>query len=126
MPSAPTTTSTIQPRPRFAAALDNADPVGDGSWIADCPICRDLLLIEPRADRWRLTCDSGQCTHDELVLWLKIADCRVHPSRDNRAWVALMLAPTPEIWQALLDGEHVAEEALDQRWLARFKKAGVV
>lgn len=111
--------------PHIVRALDHADPAGDGSWIADCPICRNLLEITPRGERWRLSCDGG-CTHDELVLWLRIHDCRINRSDDNRAWVALMLAPTPDIWQALLDGEPVAEEALDPTWLARFRKAGVL
>lgn len=113
------------PTPRFLAALDNADDAGYGSYVADCPICRDILLIEDIQGRWRLECDGGH-HHDELVLWLRIRDCRVNPSHDNRAWVALMLAPTPEIWDALLNNEPVAEEALDQEWLARFRKAGVL
>lgn len=124
-PPPPTAQQDATPRPRFIRALDNCDQDEDGTWVADCPICHDILLIEPRGDRWRLTCDGG-CTHDELVLWLRITDCRVHPSRDNRAWIALMLAPTPEIWQAFLNREPVAVEALDQKWLARFKKAGVM
>ena len=106
-------------------ALDNVEDAGDGSYIADCPICRDLLLIENIAGRWRLNCDNGH-HHDELTLWLRIADCRANPADDNRAWVALMLAPTPQIWQALLNGEPVADEALDPKWLARFRKAGVL
>lgn len=118
-------TAEASTAPHITRALDNADPAGDGSWIADCPICRQILLIEPRGERWRITCDGG-CTHDELVLWLRISDCRINPTVDNRSWVALMLSPTPHVWQALLDGEPVAEEALDQRWLTRFRKAGVL
>lgn len=37
-----------------------------------------------------------------------------------------MLSPTPEIWTALRNNEPVAVEALDQKWLARFRKAGVM
>ncbi len=44
----------------------------------------------------------------------------------DHAWITLMLAPTPEIWQALLLGEPVNEDALDQTWLRRLRAAGVI
>jgi hypothetical protein len=43
-------------------------------------------------------------------------------SRDeaDRCWRAMMLSPTPEICGALLRGESVPIDRLDQEWAARF------
>ena len=38
----------------------------------------------------------------------------------RRGWRAMMLAPTLEIYRALLAGESVPAESLDQTWVARF------
>jgi hypothetical protein len=38
----------------------------------------------------------------------------------ERAWQALMLAPTIETWDALLAGEAVPLSCLDQEWVERF------
>jgi hypothetical protein len=43
-----------------------------------------------------------------------------HPNA-QRAWIALMLAPTPHTWQALLEGRPVDAGALDQEWLGRLR-----
>lgn len=113
-------------RPRFLQALDNVDATDNG-YLADCPICRDILLIDPgnHQNLWTLACDGG-CTHDELVRWLQITELRIDPDWETRMWVALMLAPTPEIWHALRAGAPVNEESLHQDWLQRFRKFGVV
>jgi hypothetical protein len=37
-----------------------------------------------------------------------------------RFWRALVLAPTVEVFEALLDGESVPVDQLDQAWLERF------
>ena len=115
--------------PTFLRALDNTCDAGDGTFVADCPICRDLLLVRPDADgyRWRIVCDGG-CEHEEIVRWLRITDLRTEAAAawGARAWVALMLATTPDIWAGLLLGEPVNEAALDQAYLARFRKAGII
>ena len=112
-------------RPQFLQALDNVEDAGDGSHIADCPICRDLLLIEPAQDTWRLQCDGG-CTHQELSSWLGITDLRVDPHWGPRAWVCLMLATTPHTWAALLNEEPVNQAALDPVYLTRFRAGGII
>lgn len=38
----------------------------------------------------------------------------------QRAWRALMLSPTPAVWNALLRGERVPSDQLDPLWLERF------
>jgi hypothetical protein len=38
----------------------------------------------------------------------------------NRGWRAMMLAPTLEIYRALLRGESVPVSALDPLWVRRF------
>lgn len=38
----------------------------------------------------------------------------------NRIWKAIMLSPTVEICDALLRGQHVPAEKLNQEWLQRF------
>jgi hypothetical protein len=43
----------------------------------------------------------------------------------RRAWVCLMLARTPEHWQALLTGVPCHPRFLDQEWLAHFRKLGL-
>jgi len=110
--------------PRFLQALDHVHAADDG-YVADCPICRDLLLIEPDGGTWTLSCDSG-CSHDEIVAWCAITDLRVDPTWGPRAWVCLMLATTPHTWAALLNGEPVNNAALDPTYLARFRAAGIL
>lgn len=44
----------------------------------------------------------------------------------DRAWATMMLATTVETWQALMRGDPVDETTLDQFWLRRFRKQGVV
>lgn len=44
----------------------------------------------------------------------------------QRAWIALMLAPTPPIWQALLESRAVDAAALDQHWLKRLQALGLL
>ena len=114
-----------QQRPLFLQALDNVEDPGDGTYIADCPICRDLLLLDPDGHDWQLTCDGG-CTHEELVNWLQLDDLRVDPAWGDRAWICLMLATTPDTWAALLLGEPVNQAALDPAWLARFRTGGII
>lgn len=38
----------------------------------------------------------------------------------NRLWRAVMLAPTAELCDALLRGQHVPLERLDPAWVAKF------
>jgi hypothetical protein len=38
----------------------------------------------------------------------------------RRTWKALMLATTPDVWIALLDGQSVPISRLDPEWAARF------
>jgi hypothetical protein len=38
----------------------------------------------------------------------------------NRMWRAITLAPTLDICQALLQGEHVPLDRLDHEWVRRF------
>jgi hypothetical protein len=112
-------------RPRFLQALDNVESAGDGTYVADCPICRDILLIEPEEQGWLLECDGGH-THEQLVEWLGITDLRFDPAWGVRAWICMMLATTPHTWAALLAGEPVNDAALDQAYLARFRTAGIL
>jgi hypothetical protein len=42
----------------------------------------------------------------------------------HRAWRALMLSPTVDVWIALLAGERVPADRLDQAWLERFGRRG--
>lgn len=44
----------------------------------------------------------------------------------QRAWVALMLAPTPDIWEGLLMGEPVRQDQLDPKWLAILRERKIV
>lgn len=112
-------------RPLFLQALDHVEDPGDGTFVADCPICRDLLIVEPDTDDWRLECDSGH-THQELVEWLRLTDLRVDPAWGAHAWICMMLATTPDIWEALLQGEPVNAAALDPMWLARLRAGGIL
>jgi hypothetical protein len=109
-------------------SLDLSDPDG---FIADCPICTcEGMTVRPNwVERiWVFTCADG-CAHEEVTRWLK-ADVRLWPELEEdwstQAWIALMLAPTVEICETLMRGEHVAEHRLDQKWLARFREAGVI
>ncbi len=43
-----------------------------------------------------------------------------------RAWIALMLSPTPDIWEGLLMGEPVRTDQLDQEWLAILRQRKIV
>lgn len=38
----------------------------------------------------------------------------------NRVWRAMMLAPTLEVFEALVRGESVPLDRLDQEWVRRF------
>lgn len=128
------TRSTSTPRwafapPRLLRALDHVTETQDG-YIADCPICtnpargtKELLAITPGPDgHWRLHCD-GDCTHRELAAWLQ-CDTLIDPYLARKAWVALMLSPTPETWAALTAGTPVPDQALDPLWVNRLRKAG--
>jgi hypothetical protein len=42
---------------------------------------------------------------------------------DARGWRCMMLAPTIEICQALIRGERVPRELLNQDWLGRFSSS---
>jgi len=91
----------------------------------ECPICGAPDFTAVGIDgEWTFVCQDG-CPHDAVVGWLLVTDLRVN-SQLGRAWVCLMLAKTPEQWWALLDGEGVNEEALDQGWLKTFRDAGVL
>lgn len=111
--------------PGHARSCDNMSLQDDGSWLGECPICRAELTVAPAVGNWAFRC-AGDCTHEELVRWLSITDLRAERAASSRAWTALMLATTPEIWQALLEGRPVAREALDQDWLARTRRLRVV
>jgi hypothetical protein len=55
--------------------------------------------------------ERGEVTEYEL---------RCSDGEASRGWRAMMLAPTPEICQALLRGESVPPELLNAEWRARF------
>lgn len=111
--------------PLFLQALDSVQAQDNGSFTAECPICREGMWIVAAGGTWTLRC-SADCTHDELVRWLHLTDLRADRATYDRAWVALMLAPTPEIWGALLAGDPVDPNALDPLWLKRFRRLGIV
>lgn len=59
--------------------------------------------------------------------WLDEIDRDLEKRRDRRkrefsvrVFKAMMLAKTPDVCEALLRGESVPLELLDQKWLARF------
>ncbi len=112
-------------RPLFLQALDHVDDPADGTYVAECSSCRDLLLVEPVDGWWHFNCDGG-CTHEEIVRWLAIDDLRVTSAQGDRMWICMMLATTPDVWAGLLLGEPVNEDALDPECLQRFRKAGIV
>lgn len=116
--------------PRFLQALDHLTN-DDKGWLADCPICTcEDMTIRPDQERqvWVFGCQDG-CTHEEVAGWLEV-DVRLYGQEEDenytRIWMCMMLAPTAEIFDALLKREHVAGYAMDQTWLARFEKAGVL
>lgn len=111
--------------PLFLQALDDVHAHDDRTYTAKCPTCPEGTLTVAAAGNWTLRCSDG-CTHDDLVRWLSLDDLRADRATHDRAWVALMLAPTPEIWAALLEGDPVDPAALDQLWLRRFKRLGIL
>jgi hypothetical protein len=62
------------------------------------------------------------------VRWLGLGEVRTIEGKadDDLAWVTLMLATSPEIWQALRRGDPVNPEALEASWLRRFQRLGIV
>lgn len=121
----------VPPPPRFLQAF--YDSLGQDAlgWTADCPICTcEGMTIRPEQERgmWVFGCQDG-CPHEEIVNWLQV-DVRLWADQEReeaiRGWMCMMLAPTVEIYQALLAGEPVAEHMLDQKWLRRFDPIGAV
>lgn len=106
--------------PRFLAALDHVQVLENGSYLARCPHfgCNEPLTITPAFEEWRFDCEAG-CTNQEIVDYLQ-CDTRLDPVKATRAWRALMLAQTPEQWQALLEGQSVPTAELDPYWVKRF------
>lgn len=117
--------------PTFLNALDNLGLDGRGWWTANCPICTcDGMTVtaDQEQHEWIFTCPDG-CPNEEVVGWLQAdtrLDAEVMDRWATRAWMALMLAPTIEIWEALLAGEEVVEERLDQKWVERFRQIGAL
>ncbi len=112
------------PGPRFLQALDSVDDAGELGWIAECPICRGLLLVEPVQGMWTFSCDED-CDHDAICAWLDIKDLRIDPGYDDRLYMTMMLAKTPEVWKALMQGDPVDPAVLDQEYLRRYQELGV-
>lgn len=118
--------------PGWLRALDDLD-LQTGGWTAACPIygCGGRLAIGADGDLWVTVCTGGGLgPHDEeaLARWLTIDLLSMRwrgSSRGMRAWVAMVLAKTPETAAALMRGETVPETALDMRWLRRLERAGL-
>lgn len=104
--------------PAFLRGLEHVLPTPDG-WVAQCPVfgCTELLDITANHGEWLFHCD-GDHTHQDVADYLQ-CDTRQDPITATRAWRALMLATTPDTWQALLNGEPVPRSALDPLWARR-------
>lgn len=114
-------TAPAHHQPAFLRALNHARETPTG-WIAQCPAwgCDNLLEITVDGDHYHLACETH--THQDIVSYLDLTELelRTDPITASRAWRALMLAPTIEIWQALLDGQAVPVSQLDPLWARRF------
>lgn len=110
--------------PRFLQALDSVDDLGEQGYVAKCPICRGLLLVEAVEGMWTFSCDDD-CDHDEICAWLEIKDLRVEAGYDDRLYMSLMLATTAEVWKALMQGDPVDPAVLDQEYLQRYQALGM-
>lgn len=113
---------TLTGRPAFLRALDNVLEMESGGYLARCPFfgCEQLLTIIPGRWGWIFQCPEH--THEELQTYLE-ADTRLDPHAETAAWRALCLAPSLEVWIALLLGEPVHKTLLDPVALRRFRLA---
>src|SRR5262249_15540989 len=118
--------------PTWLAALDELE-LEAGGWTAECPIlgCGGRLAIGADHDEWVVVCTGGELgAHDgaPLAAWLGL-ELETFSYRGTewsmRAWLAVVLARTPDTARALLEGRDVPESALDASWLRRLRRTGL-
>jgi hypothetical protein len=112
--------------PRFLLALDRVTRYELG-WITQCPVfgCPELMDIRPGDDQWLFDPDCEH-THDDVVDYLRPAhDDMLLPhlrERRRRAYQALLLSTTPEVWAQLMRGNRVPRDQLNQEVADRMRE----
>lgn len=71
---------------------------------------------------WSHIHDGYHLNHAGHVPHLAPGEREAQRRASNRTWNALMLAPNPDTWLALVKGEAVPTDQLDQNELARRRR----